>query len=226
MILMSFGQHIKGFWSYILTFQYFGFLMNFRDFRVFVFGYRVYNKNPEITENLYLLVYYTTMHVNLCFDHYFNCFSVKTDINKNRLNSIYSEGSEAFNTQLAAAWLAMWLDHFEIDVVWTVFKEFLKLHTHISVFWSFWWISGISKFSFLGIGLKTKTRKSRKIFIFWFITFQCMWICVLTTILTVSIAIFCDSLEYPFHHFLLPRTRFISRRRLLKATCHSFPGIS
>ena len=77
--------------------------MNFRDFRVFVFGYRVYNKNPEITENLYLLVYYTAMHVNLCFDHYFNCFSVKTDINKNRLNSIYSEGSEAFNTQLAAA---------------------------------------------------------------------------------------------------------------------------
>ena len=41
-----------------------------------------------------------------------------------------------------------------------------------------------------------------------------------------SIAIFRDSLQYPFHHFLLPRTRFISRRNFLKATCHSFPRIS
>ena len=84
-----------------------------------------------------------------------------------------------------AAWLAIWLDHFEIDVLWTTFKEFLNLHIHISVFWGFWWITGISKSSFLGIGHKTKTRKSWKIFIFWFITLQCMWICVLTTILTV-----------------------------------------
>ena len=124
------------------------------------------------------------MHVDLCFNHSFNCLSIKTDINKNGLNLIYSEGSKAFKTQLAAAWLAMWLDHFEIDVVWTVFKEFLKLHTHISVFWGFWWISVISKFSFLGIGLKMKTQTSRKIFNFWFITLQCMWICVLTTTLT------------------------------------------
>ena len=125
------------------------------------------------------------MHVDLCFNHSFNCLSIETDINKNGLNLIYSEGSKAFKTQLAAAWLAMWLDHFEIDVVWTVFKEFLKLHTHISVFWGFWWISVISKFSFLGIGLKMKTQTSRKIFNFWFITLQCMWICVLTTTLTV-----------------------------------------
>ena len=100
---MSFEQHFKGFGSYILTFQYFGFLMNFRDFRVFVFGYRVYNENLEITENLYFLVYNTPMHVNLCFDYYFNCLSVKTDKNKNGLNLIDSEGSKAFKTQLAAA---------------------------------------------------------------------------------------------------------------------------
>ena len=39
-----------------------------------------------------------------------------------------------------------------------------------------------------------------------------------------SIAIFRDSLEYPFHHFLLPLTRFISRSNFLKATCYHFPG--
>ena len=39
-----------------------------------------------------------------------------------------------------------------------------------------------------------------------------------------SIAIFRDSLEYPFHHFLLPLTRFISRSNFLKATCYYFPG--
>ena len=159
--------------------------MNFRDFRVPVFGYAEQNENSEITENLYFLVCNTPMHGDLCFDHYFNCLSIKIDISKNGLNLIYSEESKASKTQLGAAWLATWLDHFEIDVVWTVFKEFLKLHTHISVFWGFWWISGISEFWFLGIGHKTKTRKSRKIFIFWFITLRCMWICVLTIFLTV-----------------------------------------
>ena len=77
--------------------------MNFRDFRVFVFGYRVYNENPEITENLYFLVYNTPMHVNLCFDPYFNCLSVKIDKNKNGLNLIDSEESKAFKIQLATA---------------------------------------------------------------------------------------------------------------------------
>ena len=75
--------------------------MDFWDFRVFVFGYRAQNKNSEITENLYFLVYNTPMHVDLCFDHYFNCLSVKTDINKNRLNLMYSEGSIAFKTGIA-----------------------------------------------------------------------------------------------------------------------------
>ena len=43
------------------------------------------------------------MHVDLRFDHYFNCLRVKTDIIKTGLNLIYSEGSKAFKTQVAAA---------------------------------------------------------------------------------------------------------------------------
>ena len=140
--------------------------MNFWDFRVFVFGYRTQNENSEITENLYFLVYNTPMHVDLCFDHCFNCLSVKTDINKNGLNLIYSEGSKAVKTQIAAACLAMWLNHCTFDIIWTTFLGFLKLRTHISVFWGFWWVSVISEFSFLDIWLKTKTRKLRKIIIF------------------------------------------------------------
>ena len=31
--------------------------MNFRDFRVFAFGYRSQNENPEITENFSFLVF-------------------------------------------------------------------------------------------------------------------------------------------------------------------------
>ena len=152
-----------------VTFSYFsilGFLMIFSNFRVFVFGYRSQNENLEITENLYFLVYNTPMHVDLCFDHYFNCLSVKADISKNSLNLIYLEGLKAFKTQIAAAWLAMWLNHFEIDVVLTAFQLFLELHSHISVLWRFCKISVISEFSFLGVRLKTKTRKPRKIFIF------------------------------------------------------------
>ena len=43
---------------------------------------------------------------------------------------------------------------------------FLKIHFHILVVWLFCRISVISEFSFLGIGLKTKTQIARKIFIF------------------------------------------------------------
>ena len=77
--------------------------MNFRDFRVFVFVYKAQNENSEITENLYFLVYSTPMHLDLCFDHFFNCLSIKTDINKKGLNLIYSEELKAFKTQLAVA---------------------------------------------------------------------------------------------------------------------------
>ena len=59
-------------------------------------------------------------------------------------------------------WIAMWLNHFKIDVIWTAFKGFLKLHSHISVFWGFSWISVIFEFSFLGIELKQKPGNHRK----------------------------------------------------------------
>ena len=163
---MSLEQYLKSFWSCILTFQYLEFLMNFRDLRVLVLGYRAQNENSEITEHLYFLVYNIPMHVDLCFDHFFNCLSIKTDINKNEPNLIHSEGSNALKIQIAAAWLATWLNHCNFDVVWTIFLGFLKLHTHKSVFRGFWWVSVISKFSFLGIGLKRKTRKLRKIIVF------------------------------------------------------------
>ena len=119
------------------------------------------------------------------FDQYFNCLSVKTDTNKNRFNLTYSEGSKAYKTQLAAAWLPMWLNHCEFDVIWTAFQGFSEFtYSHFSIL-GFWWISVISKFSFLGIGFITDTRKSWKIIIFCFTTLQCMWICASTTILTV-----------------------------------------
>ena len=145
-----------------------GFLINSRDFRVFIFGYRALKENSEITENLYFLVYSTPMNVDLCFEHFFNCLSIKTDIDKNGLNLVYSEGrvKKLLKTQLTAAWLAMWLNHCNFDVIWTIFLGFLELRTHISVFWGFRWVSVISEFSFLGMALKTKTRKLRKIIIF------------------------------------------------------------
>ena len=146
------------------------FLTNFRDFWVFVFGYRPQNENPEITENLYFLVY------ELCFDHYFSCLSVKIEISKNGLNLIYSEVLKAFKTHITAAWLAMWLNHFWIHVVWNSISTVLRatfsfqllweLYSPILVLWRFCRISVISKFSFLGVKLKRKTRKPRKIFIF------------------------------------------------------------
>ena len=52
-------------------------------------------------------------------------------------------------------------------------------------------------------------------------------LCVYFNKYNYSIALYCcENLEYPFHHFLLPRTRFISSRNFLKATYHSFLRIS
>ena len=78
----------------------------------------------------------------------------------------------------------MWLNHFENDVTWTALQLFLKLHSHITVLRRFCRISEISKFSFLGLGLKTKTRKSRKISVFGSTKFKWIWIYFLITILT------------------------------------------
>ena len=143
------------------------FLTNFRDFWVFVFGYRSQNENPEITENLYFLVY------KLCFDHYFSCLSVKTDISKNRLNLIYSEVLKAFKTHCMTSNVAeSFLDWCRLNSISTVlratfsFQLLLELYSPILVLWRFCRISVISEFSFLGVKLKRKTRKPRKIFIF------------------------------------------------------------
>ena len=45
--IIPFEQYFKSFWNYVVIFQYLGFLMNFRDFRVFVFGYRALNEHQE-----------------------------------------------------------------------------------------------------------------------------------------------------------------------------------
>ena len=105
--------------------------------------------------------------MSLFFDHYFNLLSAKIKINKNVLNFINPDGLEAFERQTTGTWLEIWVNHFEFDVIWRASQLFLKLHSHNSVLWCFCSISVISEFSYLGIGLKTKTRKSRKIFIFW-----------------------------------------------------------
>ena len=78
------------------------FLQNFRNFQVFVFGYRPQNENPEIMENLYFWIYNVQMYVDLFFDLYFKFLSVKTEINKKnnkRLNLINLEGSDALKRQ-------------------------------------------------------------------------------------------------------------------------------
>ena len=59
-------------------------LLNSRDFRVFLYGYRGQNENAEFTENLYFKVYNAQIHVDLFFDPYFSWLGVKTDIDKKR----------------------------------------------------------------------------------------------------------------------------------------------
>ena len=130
------------------------------------------------------------MHVDLFFNLCFNFLSVKTEINKKnnkRLNLINLEGSDALKRQKYDTWIAMWLNHFENNVISTVCKTFLEFHSYISVFWGFSWISVIYEFSLLVIGLKTKTRKSRKISIFGSTKFKYTWIYFLTTILTFCV---------------------------------------
>ena len=59
--------------------------------------------------------------------------NVKTGIHKNRLNLRYSEGSKNFKTQLAAAGLAMWLNHFETDVTFDWLSFFEVAYSHFSI---------------------------------------------------------------------------------------------
>ena len=106
-----------------------------------------------------------------------NTFSTKhlqvaaSDICKNGLNLTNLEKPEALKDKIPATWSAMPLNHFKFDVIWIVFQLILKLHSHMTVLWCFYRIFVISQFSLLSVGLKTKTRKSRKIFNF--LVFSC-----------------------------------------------------
>ena len=124
------------------------------------------------------------MNMDLFFDHYFKFLRTKTEIYKSDFNLINLDGLEALKRQIPGILLGIWLNHIEIYAIWRTFKLLLKLHYHVSVLWRFCKISVISEFSFLSIVLKTKTRKSRKIFIFGSIKFKCMWICFSITIST------------------------------------------
>ena len=154
------------------TFSYYSimaFLKNFRGFRVFAFGPQI--ENPEITENLCFWVYKNQMHMNLFFHNCFNFLSPETKINKNMLNLINLDGFEAFKRQTPGTWLEICVNHFEFDVIWRTSQLLLKLHSHNSVLWRFCNISLLSEFSYLGVGLKMKTQKSRKILILLFFFF-------------------------------------------------------
>ena len=124
------------------------------------------------------------MNVDLFFNLYFKFLRTKTEIYKSDFNLINLDGLEALKRQITGILLGIWLNHIEIYALWRTFKLLLKLHYHVSVLWRFCRISVISEFSFLSIVLKTKTRKSRKIFIFGSIKFKCMWICFSITIST------------------------------------------
>ena len=74
--------------------------MDFRDFWVFIFGYKPQNENFDITGNLYFWVYKVQMHMDLLFDHYFNFFSAKMEINKSELRLKNLDGLEALKRKL------------------------------------------------------------------------------------------------------------------------------
>ena len=146
-------NHIsRGFGVTYSHFSISGLLMGFPDFRVFVFGYRAQNEKPETTENRYFGVI-KLKYMWICFMITILTFWV-SKITLAKTNSIDLEWSEAIKRQIPATWSAMWLNHFEFDVIWTCFKCF---ESKISV---------TSEFSFLGVGLKAETRNSRKICIF------------------------------------------------------------
>ena len=116
---MSFQQHFKGFWSSILTFQYFGIFdeLLFLDVRLKTKTWK--------SRKIFIFWVIKVKCMWICFfDHHFNFLRVKNDINKNRLNLINLEASEALKGQILATWSAMRLNHFEFDVIWTVLQLF------------------------------------------------------------------------------------------------------
>ena len=143
----------------------------------------------------------------LFFDKGLKFSSVKTEMSKSGLSLINLQGSKAFTRQLPSTWLAMWLSHFDFDVILTAFQVILKtysLHRKSSYSELFWYLrispysvrlrenagkmrtritpntdtfyavtlifhyhnvsvelTRFSKFSFMGMGLKTKIRRPR-----------------------------------------------------------------
>ena len=155
--------------AFEVIFSYFsilGFLMNFRDFRVFVFRYRPQKRNSEIKKNVYFWFYKGQMDMNLFFDHYFNFLSAKTQINK-KVNLINLDGLEVIlkENYLVPDWEYDWII---LRLIW--FEE------HLNSFWCYILIFQyygcfleffvIFEFSVLGVRLKTKTQKSQKILFF------------------------------------------------------------
>ena len=69
-------------------------------------------------------------------------------------------------------------------MIWRASQLFPKLHSYSSVLWRFCSISVLSEFSYLGIGLKTKTWTSRKIFILqgFFLRLYQIFFCVSLTL--------------------------------------------
>ena len=96
------------------------------------------------------------------------------------------EESETLKRQLASIWLSIWLNHFELDIVWPTCQMFLLQYWHISALRCFWRISAIFMFLFLGKELKTKTPKPPKIINFDSIEFKCLWILFLDRDLNFS----------------------------------------
>ena len=146
--------------AFEVIFSYFsilGFLMNFRDFRVFVFRCRPQKRNSEIKKNVYFWFYKGQMDMNLFFDHYFNFLSAKTQINK-KVNLINLDGLEVIlkENYLVPDWEYDWII---LRLIW--FEE------HLNSFWCYILIFQyygcfleffvISESSFLGVRLKTKT---------------------------------------------------------------------
>ena len=131
--------------------------MGFHDFWVFVFGW-AQNENTETMENHYFWVIKLKC-MWICVVITILTFWV-AKITLAKTNSINLERSEALKRQISATWSAMRLNHFEFDVIWTYFKW---VWCHLNILRCFCKISVTSEFSFLGVELKKKTRKLRKI---------------------------------------------------------------
>ena len=112
-------------------FSILGFLMGFRDFRVFVFGYMAQNENPETTENHYFWVM-KLKYMWICFMITILTFWV-SKMALGKTNSINLERLETLKSQIPALWSVMRLNHFEFDVIWTYFKCFEATSSYYSI---------------------------------------------------------------------------------------------